>query len=272
MPTFQRKALRQSLGTSYLHDTLVGNTTGSCGSDVYAYALDSRQADLSLSNGDAGSYERAHLRVQGSDLRVASFNCGSGAFVTMQLLGTIVPSGAEYEVHEMVSAADKDRVLTQVVGRLTRRAEYPIAAVDGDKSYAVPADVLRILDAYYFADPTSLVDRRKGHFAHVAIVTTGSGRELRIEPAIPSGYQIALDAVTSLTLGPADTDAVELPSDEWLLYGAEAACWNLLTKKGPGQETSRYERNARLAAASFSRRSSLYAPQIDSSIKLDDAL
>ena len=269
-PSFQRKILRQSLGTSYLHDTLVGNTTGSCGSDVYAYAIDSRQADLSMSTGDAGLYQRAFMRVNSMDLRVASFNCGSGAFVTMQLMGTIVPSGAEYEVSELISPADKDRALTTTVQRLTKRSEYPIAAVDGDKDYSLPNAVLRVLDAYYFADPTSSVDRRKGHFAWYGVVTTGSGRELRIEPAIPTGYQIALDAITTLTLGPADTDTVDLDSDEWLLYGAEAACWNMLAKRGPGQETSRYERNARLAAAAFTRRSSLYAPQITSKVGFED--
>ena len=269
MPVYTRKFLRQQLGRIYLHDTLVSTTTGSCGSDVYAYVIDSRRADLSMSSGESGPYDRAYLRVNGMDLRVASFNCGSGAYVTQQQQGTIVPNGAEYEVSELLSPADKDLALSQTAQRLTARAERPIAAVDGAKRYAIPDDVRQVLDAYYLADPTNSLSQMRGRLAWWGLATTGSGREIRIEPAIPAGHQLILDAVTTCTLGSSDDDTIEIPAEEWLLYGAEAACWNLLAKFGPGQETTRYQQNAVRANAAFGRRSSLHAPQIDSKNTLE---
>lgn len=271
-PVFQRKYLRQTLGQSYLHDTLVSNTTASCGADVNAYAMDSRQADASLLGGDATTYQRSYLRVNGMDLRVASFNCASGTYVTAQMMGTFVPAGAEYEVHELLSPADKDRAVDGTVRRLTTRQEFPIPTVGGTKFYALDPRVVRVLDAYYYADPGSGVDRGKRRLAWFGTRATGSGNEIRIEPALPDNQQIVLDAVLTLTLGPADTDVIDLPSEEWVLRGAEARCWDMLCKHAPGTETAQYRANRSAAVVAFNRQSALHAPQIDSKLGFDDPI
>jgi hypothetical protein len=269
MPQFQRKYLRQRLGRDHIGDCLVSRTTGSCGAGLHAYVIDSAQSDLSLSQSGGGAFQRASLRVNGMEWRVATFNCGSGAFITQMTTGTIVPSGAEYEVHEMVSATEKDRAIDDTVRRLSVRREHVLAAVDGAHHYSLADDVLRVLDAYCYASPESPTDRGKQTLAWWGVNTTGSGREIRIQPALHSGQQLVLDAVVRCTLGPNDTDTIDLPSEDWLLYGAEAQCWELLSKASPGQETTGYRTNAKRAAFKFTRLSAQYQPRLDLKIQFD---
>lgn len=269
MPTYSRRQLRQRLGQDHIGDTLVSATTGSCAAGQGAYVIDQMQADLSLSAEGATPYAGAQLRVNGMDLRISGFNCGSGAFVTGQVAGTAIPSGAEYELHEIVSAREKDRALTQTAPRLTSRREYPLPSVDGAYQYSLPDDVRRVLGGWYFANPAGSLDRDRRPLARCDVVTTGSGREVRIQPALGASQQLVLDAIVTLTLGPSDSDTIELPDADWLLFGAEAQCWEMATRAAPGQEATAYRTNARRAASAFSHKSAVYSPQIDVKIQFD---
>lgn len=270
MPTFQRKTLRQDLGRLLLHDTTVGTTTATSGVASLVYAMDYRQADLSLSQEGGGLYQRSWLRVNGMDLRIATFNCGSGAFITQQLAGTIVPSGAEYEVHELISPTDKDRAIDLVVQRLCQREEFPISTRKDAKHYAIDDRVRRVCDVWYYADPDNSANRDRRHLDWWKVDSTGSGREIRIEPALDGSQQLILDAILHLTLGPSDTATVNLPDEVWLLYGAEAQCWEMLSKNAPGKETSAFRINAKRAAIKFSNLTAKYSPQIDDKIRFDN--
>lgn len=269
-PIFARKTLRQSLGRDLLRDTLVGNTSGSCGAAGSGYVIDRSQANAAFSGEDL--YSRAYLLVNSMDLRVATFNVASGAWVSWVTLSANVPSGGEYEVHELISPADKSRAIDWVLHETPVRQEVPVAAVANQKHYSWPSGVRKVLDAWYYADPDSSLDRLKGRFSWWGNAATASGREVRIEPALLGSYQIILDAITTLTLGALDAATVNLESDRWLLYGAEAQCWEMASKRAPGEEASTYRGNARRAAAKYRQLTSRWAPQGDSKLKFDDPI
>lgn len=247
MPVYSRKQLRQDLGRYYLRDTIVSTTTSSQPSGNQCL-VDSVQADPAFSG--ESLHARAWLRVGGIDRRVASFNTGSGAFVWVQP-GSAQGSGSEYEVHSMLSPADKDAALNLAIMALPIRREYPLAAASAQHFYSLGTDILQVWRARYFADPAHSLDRQSRNFSWWAVVDTPTGRELRIVPALTGTEQIVLDALVRATLGSADAATVNLPEDRWALYGAESHCWSFLIKQGSSREIKQYERSALRAAAKF---------------------
>lgn len=273
MPAFSRQALRRALGQSWLRDTYVGATTGSFAYSSFSLnILDNTQANLALSG--QALYAGAWLRVAGGvapsvqDLRVATFNVGSGAYLAQELgpaLSNPIASGTSYERHELVSPADKDRALDDAVQRIRVRQEVALTALSGVQYYpldaaASPHRITTVLDAYAFAAPGDPGDRDKRVLAPPAqAVQTGTGLELRLAGAVASG-QIVLDALLELTLGAGEAATVNLPDDRLVLAAAAARCWDMLASRSPGTQTAVYEQNRDDAAAEFSRLSARYKP------------
>src|SRR3990167_10656208 len=118
-PVYNRRGLRQDLGRDYLRETLVGQTSGSWGLQAgSANIIDSAQADPTASGEQM--YHRHYLRLLGSagfiqDVRVGSFNTGSGAFMGAQTLATTIFSGMPFEVAGLISPAEKDMALDAVI-------------------------------------------------------------------------------------------------------------------------------------------------------------
>src|SRR5262245_60119212 len=145
-------------------DTYVGSTTATTSWAAYSVVIvDAAVADLSLSG--QALYERSVLRVltaSAGDLRVASFNAGSGAYVSAQqgaFLPNTIPPGTAYERHDALGPADKDRALDEAVKRLRVRQEVGVQGVEGRTAYALPAGVEQVLGGYYFASPDGTASR-----------------------------------------------------------------------------------------------------------------
>lgn len=274
MPTFNRRTLRQSLGRDYLHDTLVSTTTGSCGVTTGSLAIwDSSTADPTASG--EGLYHRQWLRLVGSaghiqDLRVGSWNTGSGAFVAAVTLATTVYSGMPYEVHATIKPTDKDRALDAVIQNVRVRRELTIDAINGGHIYSLGPDVVDVVGVRYFSDPAASLDRGEHAVDWWKHEATGSGNELRITPALYGSYQLVLDAITTVSLGAGDLATVNLPNDEWILWGAAARCLWMAEQQSPGQEAGRYSERRKESAREYSRLSSRFQPFVTRKIQLDE--
>lgn len=278
MPTFQRKTLVQRLGQDWLRDTIVGQTSSSWGS---LHLVDVAQANLEFSG--EGLHARAYAKLwqstntNGVDYRVGSFNAGSGAFVLALPAATTVPSGASYEIHSLLSPAEKGRVIDDTLRRLRVRQEVAIWTIDDVQHYSLGGldfhNAEDVLNVRYFADPASSLNRDERNLQHWKVRLTGSGSlELRIVPVLAASQQLILDAIVTPTLGSADNATVNLPDDAWLLAGAAAKCYQLLTRGAPGKETRQYREFQAEAAMEFGRLSQRWAPQIDRPIGFDDPL
>jgi hypothetical protein len=276
MVTVSRRLLRQRLGTNFLRDVVIGNHTGSLPALTgTAFFPDVNVADLSMSG--EGLYARQWLKTQGMVLRVASWNAGSGAYVTLQRAATTILSGSEYEVHGLLSPDEKDRALDHVVERLRVRREVTIPTVDGAAVYtldaaASPYVLERVLDVYALADPTNSLSRDPQRFPNSSwkVTTTATGTELRLAAALPASWALALDAILVPSLGSADTATISLPDESWLLYGAEAQCWELLSKRSPGQDKGTYLKNAGRAWGAYRTLSRRFMPRYESNPRFDD--
>ena len=234
------------------------------------YLIDSTQADPSFTG--QSLYQRGWFKHNGMELRVASFHMGSGAFISAQIAATLFTSGGSYEFHQMLSPSEKDRCIDDVVLRYRIKQEVGIATVDGNHLYTIegaasPHYIEEMLDHYYFANPTGSLSRGLSRLDRCEIVTTATGRELRISPALAGSQQIVLLAILSPTLGSTDAATINIPDSRWFLSGAAAKAMDLLIRKTPGQNRGQYEKDRGEFARVYSRLSQTFQPSITRTVE-----
>lgn len=273
MPTFSRKTLRQDLGTNYLRDTVLGNTSQSLNNGVAFAVLDSFQANADYSG--QGLYQNAYIRVASGDYLVGSFNAPSGAFVSAQLTVAAIASGSDYELSQRLSAVEKNRTIDNTLLETPIHQEVALSSTQDLQVYSIegvasPHYVSDVLDVYYFSNPTGTLNRSLRRFDDVRLVTTATGREVRVKPAIAGSQQIVLDAILTLTLGSGDGATVNIPSEDWILAGAAARCYDFLIQTAPGQNVGELRNRRAEWAAKRSRLSATYAPLIARKLRFED--
>ena len=217
-------------------------------------------------------YQRAVLRVlTGSsfaqDARIASFNTGSGAFLSLLASATTVVSGAAYEIHRILPPAEKDLILTDIAESLRFRSEVAIDSVRDLHSYSLSDAYIDVLGVRAYGWPTASKGEVPIHWWRID--PTATGRTLVIQPALEQSSQLILQVITSGSLGSADTATINLPSDSWLLSGAAARAYWLLEAGAPATETSAYKANRRELSARFARLSARYMPRITRDVQLE---
>lgn len=273
MPTYSRRTLRQHLGQFHLHDTIVSNTDGSWGVTVGSTNIsDASRADPTASS--ESLYQRNWLRLLGSagqiqDLRVGSFNTGSGTFLSAVTLATTVFSGMPYELHAMVDPADKDRALDEVIKHVRVRQEVPIWAIDHGHFYSLGPDIQDIIDLRYLSQPTDSLNLGEHAVQWWKTENTGSGVQLRINPSLPASYQLIIDALVTVSLGSGDLATVNIPDEDTVLWGAAAQCFWFLESRAPGQEATLYKARRQEAAREYTKLSRRFMPVVTRRIQLD---
>lgn len=260
MPVVSRRYLRQTLGVAHVRDTRVGTTTATGPAIV-----DARLADLTLSGQetDVGAW----IKHQGMELRVASFNAGSGAYVHAMIAATLVASGAEYERHTTLPPSEKDKAIDEAIKQLRVRREVVVAGVADLDHYPLPAGVEQVLDAFTYANPTATLDRGRAALRSFGVVETATGTEVRISPALGASQQLVLDAILAVSLGAAETATVSLPDERLVLFAAEAACWGLVARRAPRGTVGEYLRLQDAAARQYAALAKNFKIPVDRPIR-----
>lgn len=272
MRTYTRRQLRQTLGQVHLRDTWVSTTTATTAQAAGSFVvIDGFSADLSLSGQNL--YERSTLFASGmtTDARVATFNAGSGAYLSQANVFPGLALGAEFERHDSVPATEKNRALDEAIKRLRVRQEVPVAAVAGLQAYPLPAGVESVLDAYSFATPTATLDRGKTALAFWDVVATATGTEVRISPALGGSAQLVLDAITSVTLAAQEGATVNLPDERLVLFAAEAECWSYLVRRAPRGTADEYRSLRNEAARQYEALARAFKTPVDRPLRLSEA-
>lgn len=245
MPTYNRKKLFQT--TAWLFDpkTWIGTTAGSVGPTGTAFFIDQRKANPAFSG--ERLYDRAWVWHHNTQFayQVASFNTASGAFISVQTAyGGAIGSGDDFTVVPRLSPYDLNRAIDMTVARFRQRQEVAIDAQEGVVQYQLDSaasgtSVERVLNAYYYANPTATpagADKDKRYFEWWGDGKTASGTyALTVAPPVASGNQIIIDGIVSMTLGAAETATINLPHPEWLYVGAVMHAYNALIQQSPGQ-------------------------------------
>ena len=275
MPVYTRRTLRQDLSREWLRDIVVGQTSGSWGQQAGSFnIIDSAQADPTVSG--QRLYYRHSLRLLApigfpQDLRVGSFNTGSGSSLGAQTLATTIFSGMPFEVHARLSPAEKDVVLTRTIEGLgALQQEIPIWAINQGHVYSLGSEVVDVVGARYLSDPTNSLNRGPHHLQHFSFIKTASGQELRIHPALVHSQQLVVEAITTLTLGAGDLATVNLPSEQLALAGAAVRCYWMLEQQGPGQEVKAYKDKRMEAAAQYRSLASRFQPIVTRRVQLEE--
>jgi len=270
VPVYNRRELRQRLGTAYLRDTYVSQTTGSWGATASWTIYDSRLADASLAGEEM--YQRSIVRVlTGSayiaDARVATFNTGSGAFMCLLTGASTIVSGTNFEVHSLVPPSEKDLCIDEALKRM--RVESVVAVWGtGEKTYSLGAEVLTVLQAHIAQYPvgSGAPDLPLNWWSFSSGQTTNA---IQVEPAVPFSAMLVCHYERRPTLDAADTATVYLPSDDWLLSGAAAEANWLLERKAPATETEKYRSARRELAATFVRLGNRFKPSAARKLQLE---
>ncbi len=220
-------------------------------------------------------YYRHYLRLLGSagfiqDMRVGSFNTGSGAFVGAQTLATTIFSGMPYEVHRLVSPSDKDAALDAVISGVRELQERYYWSIDGMHIYSMnPTVDIDIVAARYYSNPNGSLDKGEGQFAWWKFVKTINAHELRVSPSMPASYQLVIDVIVAPSLAADDLATVNLESDDLVIWGAAARCYWMAGRGAPAQETALFDQQRREAAREYSRLSANFKPKITRKPQLD---
>jgi hypothetical protein len=273
----QRKQLRRDLATRRLNDGIYGTIAASAGGAPVGSAVLATDVRLALPDFSGQQmYQFGFLRVASVDYRVGSFNVNTGAFVSVAAAINAIASGADFEVHQKLSAPQMDSALDETILRMgAQRIEVGIPSVPGALFYDITTvgspnfRVTSVLDAYYYADPSNSLNRDRRNFTQEAVVLTGSGVEFRAEYALAASMQLILDALVTYTLGAADAATINLPDEETVLWGAAARCYDTLIADSPGQETNLYEKRRKEAVMQFNRLATKQAPQIDKKLTFE---
>jgi len=272
MPVMQRKQLRQDLGLRRLHETIVATTSLSLGANANVAVMSRLLANPD--NTGNTTYLGSFLRVASADYRVGSVNFGSGALYSGQALLNAIASGADFEVHNKLSAPDLDQAIDETILALRVRREVALPTTAGIDYYpldnaASPNTIVNVLNAYYFANPGSSVNRDRGELVGYEIVMTATGREIRLPSDLGGSMQIVLDAVLALSLGSSDVATINLPSEDLVLWGAAAKCYDLLIQNAPSQEAGQYERRRMEAARSYTYLARRWMPTIEKRLRFE---
>ena len=175
-----------------------------------------------------------------------------------------------------ISPYDLNLAIDMTVGRFRQRQEIAITANDGQVLYQIDnaasgSSVERVLNAYYYANPTvspAGMDMQKRYFQWWGDGHTASGTYcLTVAPPIASGNQIIVDGIISMTLGAAETATINLPHPEWLYVGACMHAYNLLIQQAPGQASGELLQRRAEWARQWREVASKLNPTIDRSMQ-----
>lgn len=266
MPVVSRKQLRRDLGVLRLRECTLGTTQLAVAAATFVNVMDPNLANTDYSG--QSLYQRAWTRVASYDYRVGSYNFGSGGFVSAQLTRAAIASGADFEIHDKWSAAELDLCLDQTILDLRVEREVGFPSVDGATMYtldgaASPNSIIDYKEVYYFADPTSSLNRRRTDLPTADVVRTATGMELRLGGALQGSVQLVLDAYLQLSLGASDDATINIPDRDWVLFGAAARAYDLLIQKSPGQDAALLKERREEAARAFTRKSQRWQPGIE---------
>ncbi len=273
MPVTSRKQLRRDLASLYLNELTLGTSQITVNPTSAMNIMDPVLANTDYSGQNL--YQRAFIRVGSADYRNGSYNFQSGAFAAGQaVLLVTLGSGADFEINQRWSAPQLDGCIDQVILLQQVEREISFPSVDGQTAYVIdnvasPNTIVDWRQIYYFADPTSTVNRVRKDFPQVDVVQTATGKELRIPQGIGGSQQIVIDALLQLSLPSGDAATINIPDRDWLMWGAAARAWNLLIQGTPGQDASLLKERRAEAARAFTKASQRHQPGMERKITFE---
>lgn len=297
MPVFSRKQLRRNLGLFFIKDTThiyqynsainVNGGTGTIPANTGSINVSNNEfADLSLSGQDL--YQGAWIYLEGStaisdtldnwwQYRVATFNAGSGSFISWQFAKDNHNPNGDFEIHQKVSPHSKNQAIDDTLQRIRIRQEVGINTVDGALVYTIdgaasPNYLEKILDVHLMANPNNSLDLDLRHMQDWQVVTTATGRELRLKWGVKGSQQIVFDAILIPSLGSGENATINLPDERWILAGAAMRCYDFMIQNAPGQQVSQLMQRRAEWAAEYTRLSAKFMPTYEEPIRLHDVV
>lgn len=290
MPVFSRKQLRRDIGYDFTHDLrpVVGNTQGASFGQF-------DQTDWFVSNvlhsnraaSGMNLYQNAWVFVEGStanadtsntfhEYMVASFNCGSGAYIIQMPSWEYVDVNSFFELHTRVSPEDKNRAIDDTIKRIRIKQEVGITSIDGALSYTIdgaasPFVIDRILDMHISADPSNSLNIDLRHISDWKIVSTATGNLLRLQYAVQGSQQIIMECILIPSLG-GEVATISVPDERWILAGAAMRCYDFMIQAAPAQQVAQLVQRRAEWSAEYARLSSLFQPDYAEPIRLHDVI
>ena len=292
MPVFSRKQLRRDLAQSFVYDLATSriNNQGVASLGPFTQGgwgvagVTDVKPEASGQDLFQGTWLYVEPSVNISDTSgtfyqytIASFNCGSGAFFTQNPPYDYVNQGSFYEVHTKVPPSAKHVAIDDTLKRIRFRQEVGINTVDGALVYTIegaasPNYLEQILDVHLMANPNNSLDLDLRHMQDWQVVTTATGRELRLKWGVKGSQQIVFDAILIPSLGGGEDATINLPDERWILAGAAMRCYDFMIQSAPGQQVNQLMQRRAEWAAEYTRLSAKFMPTYEEPIRLHDVI
>lgn len=291
MPVYSKKQLRRILAQRYTRDmsaaapniSNLGNLTGTPPITVRSGII---YGDVSGSGQNL--YQNSWLYIEASTATpdtaptmyqylVATFNSGSGAFLSYQYAYDVHGTQSIFELHTRVAPFEKDNAIDETIKRMRIRQEVAIPTVDQQLFYtldgcASPYVLDEVWDIHVFADPTGTTDRDERHVDDWQVVTTATvANELRLLHAFQGSQQIILDALLIPSLS-GELATINIPDERWILAGAAARCYDFIIQQAPAQQVALLQQRRQEWGMEYSRLSARFQPERDKPIRLNDVV
>ena len=295
MPVYSRKQLRRDLSSRFIYDmpfpalqAAQSATVPQFEQGTAWYVGEIRWADYSQSGNNL--YQGAWLFVEGSanlgggdvagtfyQYLIASWNCGSGAFMSQQPTWEQITPSSMVEIHVKVPPRTKNDAVDDTLQRIRLRQEVAINTVDGALVYTIdgaasPNYLEHILDVHLMANPNNSLDLDLRHMQDWQVVTTATGRELRLKWGVKGSQQIVFDAIVIPSLSGGEDATINLPDERWILAGAAMRCYDFMIQNAPGQQVSQLMQRRAEWAAEYTRLSAKFMPTYEEPIRLHDVV
>lgn len=269
-----RTALRQAIGYE-LSEMHAGTVTSATTTTLTDSAL--VDADESASR-----WDRAWLYVTSGAqvgvvrrVSVSGFAPTTGA-LTLSRAWTAPAPGDTYELHQMLAPEDLHRLIDIGLQRCTYLAEQAITPVSGNRNYD--------LSAYTWLTEPSQVQAivwRQGTVANQYRYLPDSWWEVRrdgatltldIEPySVAASDQMYLRCIRPYAALTSDTDSTACPL-EWAKAAAIVSIYEWISRNDPGQDATRYQKWAGIAAAKLVDLTRKHAPRPRVRVMLPDGV
>lgn len=254
------KALRQAVGKA-LRECYVGHVEGASETSLSDTAL----ADLgSATSRFAGGWVKLTSGAQAGTVRGVTDYAPASGQLTLSRSWTTPAAGDEYELHWMLAPEELDQAINEGLSHCPYVREVVLGVVPGQRNYDLsgyPWLTRRPQVRAVFwrqGDPD-------GEYVYLPVawwrVREDSGAlTLDIRPSSALSDELALQAVTVYDPLESDDATTNCPVD-WAKAAAIYEAYRLLTRRGPAQDTARYEAEMNRSATLLAAKARVYAPR-----------
>jgi hypothetical protein len=255
-----RAQIRQEIGAR-LQELYQGVITSGSATAI----TDANLADAGADRDHEGAWVMMGGANTGVVRRVVAYDRGTGTLTLHSALPALPSQGDAFELHSMVNPEDINRAINWTLRRMTYMTDVSHTASVGGDTLVLNNDpyvtqTSQIVDVLVPQDSATPWDQQLQSVRWWRARGAGGVVYITLGNSVAAGDQFVIRA--QLPYNELTGDAYETPAPlGWLIPGALAEVYTLMSRKAPAQDAERFEKTALKEAANFTAASMTFAPR-----------